>query len=138
MPQTAVMLAIALWRTAGPVSITRAAIRPAKSFWKNGQLWRTTCRWLCQRTRLVTLATSPALVISVWLAMASGRPASSTAAMAIRSRRWSARNVAGVPLVMARTRWPMNQGTEASSMATHRPATNSAANSGRPWRTKCQ
>ena len=35
------------------VCITRLAMRPAKSFWKNGQLWRTTCQWLCQRIRLV-------------------------------------------------------------------------------------
>ena len=33
--------------------MTRFAMRPAKSFWKNGQLWRTTCQWLCQRMRLV-------------------------------------------------------------------------------------
>ncbi len=36
------------------VCITRLAMRPAKSFWKNGQLCRTTCQWLCQRIRLVT------------------------------------------------------------------------------------
>ena len=47
-----------LSRTALPVCITRLAMRPAKSFWKNGQLWRTTCQWLCQRIRLVTPGTT--------------------------------------------------------------------------------
>ena len=40
------------------VCITRLAMRPAKSFWKNGQLCRTTCQWLCQRIRLVTPGTT--------------------------------------------------------------------------------
>ena len=39
--------------SAGPVCMTRLAMRPAKSFWKKVQLWRTTCQWLCQRIRLV-------------------------------------------------------------------------------------
>jgi hypothetical protein len=38
MYQTARMLAIALSRSAFAVCITRLAMRPAKSFWKNGQL----------------------------------------------------------------------------------------------------
>ncbi len=38
-------------------------MRPAKSFWKNGQLWRTTCQWLCQRIRLVTPGTTALLRI---------------------------------------------------------------------------
>ena len=37
---------------------SRLAMRPAKSFWKKGQLWRTTCQWLCQRIRLVTPGTT--------------------------------------------------------------------------------
>ena len=49
-------------------------MRPAKSFWKKGQLCRTTWRWLCQRTRLVTLAMMPALEISDCRAIAMGRP----------------------------------------------------------------
>ena len=28
-------------------------MRPAKSFWKNVQLCRTTCQWLCHLTKLV-------------------------------------------------------------------------------------
>ena len=51
--QTAVTDATRLSRTAGPVCITRLEMRPAKSFWKNAQLCRTTCQWLCQRIRLV-------------------------------------------------------------------------------------
>ena len=48
-------------RSALDVCITRLAMRPAKSFWKNGQLCRTTCQWLCQRMRLVTLGTTALL-----------------------------------------------------------------------------
>ena len=57
MYQTARMLDIALSRSACAVCMTRFAMRPAKSFWKNGQLWRTTCQWLCQRIRLVAPGT---------------------------------------------------------------------------------
>ncbi len=52
MYQTAVNDETRLSRTAGPVCITRFEMRPAKSFWKNAQLCRTTCQWLCQRIRL--------------------------------------------------------------------------------------
>ena len=51
--QIAVTEATRLSRTAGPVCITRLEMRPAKSFWKNAQLWRTTWKWLCQRIRLL-------------------------------------------------------------------------------------
>ncbi len=44
MYQTAVRSATRLSRIAGPVCITRLAMRPAKSFWKKVQLWRTTCQ----------------------------------------------------------------------------------------------
>jgi hypothetical protein len=54
MYQTARMQLTTLSRSALLVCITRLAMRPAKSFWKKGQLWRTTCQWLCQRIRLVT------------------------------------------------------------------------------------
>ena len=53
MYQTLVIVATTLSRIAGPVCITRLEMRPAKSFWKNAQLCRTTCQWLCQRMRLV-------------------------------------------------------------------------------------
>ena len=45
-----------LSRSDGPVCITRFAMRPAKSFWKNPHDCRTTCQWFCQRMRLVTFA----------------------------------------------------------------------------------
>jgi hypothetical protein len=61
MYQTARMLETTHSRTALPVCMTRLAMRPAKSFWKNGQLWRTTCQWLCQRIRLVTPGTTALL-----------------------------------------------------------------------------
>ena len=41
MYQSARMLLTTLSRTALAVCITRFAMRPAKSFWKNGQLCRT-------------------------------------------------------------------------------------------------
>ena len=94
---------MALWRTAGPVSMTREAMRPAKSFWKNGQLCRTTCRWLCQRTKLVTLATMPVFEIRFWLAIAAGRTSSTTSAIAASSRVCSAKKVSRGVAVMART-----------------------------------
>ena len=49
---------------------------PAKSFWKNGQLWRTTCQWLCQRIRLVTPGTTALLRTRLSASSASGRPMS--------------------------------------------------------------
>ena len=65
MYQTAVSSATTLSRIAGPVCITRLAMRPAKSFWKNAHDWRTTCQWLCQRMRFETLAAIAWLAISV-------------------------------------------------------------------------
>ena len=128
MPHTAVIPAMALWRTAGPVSITRAAMRPAKSFWKNGQLCRTTCKWLCQRTRLVMPATMPALLIMLWQAIASGRPTSRTATMAASRPAWSPSTCGPVAVVIRRMRRPMNQGTDESSSATQSPAAKRATN----------
>ena len=51
MYQTPVISATSVSRIAGPVCITRLAMRPAKSFWKNAQDWRTTYQWFCQRMR---------------------------------------------------------------------------------------
>ncbi len=56
MYQTLVSIATSVSRIAGPVCITRLAIRPAKSFWKNAQDWRTTYQWFCHRMRFATLA----------------------------------------------------------------------------------
>ena len=63
MYQTAVTEAASVERTAGPVCITRLEMRPAKSFWKNAQLWRTTCQCACQRIRPVNGAASAWLVM---------------------------------------------------------------------------
>jgi hypothetical protein len=56
MYQTLVSIATSVSRIAGPVCITRLAIRPAKSFWKNAQDWRTTYQWFCHRMRFDTFA----------------------------------------------------------------------------------
>src|SRR5881392_3562758 len=82
MYQTARMLDIALSRKEPPVCITRFAIRPAKSLWKNVRLWRTTCQWLCQRIRLVAPGTSTFWRITMSLRIASGRTKSTSAVIA--------------------------------------------------------
>ncbi len=64
MYQTALVAETTLSRSDGPVCITRLAIRPAKSFWKNVQLWRTTCQWFCQRMRLLSPGAIAWFVIS--------------------------------------------------------------------------
>jgi hypothetical protein len=56
MYQTLVSSATSVSRIAGPVCITRLAMRPAKSFWKNAQDWRTTYQWFCHLMRLDTFA----------------------------------------------------------------------------------
>src|SRR5262249_29170304 len=56
MYQTLVSSATSVSRIAGPVCITRLAMRPAKSFWKNAHDWRTTYQWFCHRMRFDTLA----------------------------------------------------------------------------------
>ena len=66
MYQTPVISATTVSRIAGPVCITRLAMRPAKSFWKNAQDWRTTCQWFCQRMRFDTLAEIAWLVSRFW------------------------------------------------------------------------
>ena len=86
MYQTARMEETTDSRSALLVCITRLAMRPAKSFWKNGQLWRTTCQWLCQRMRLVTPGTTALLRTRLSARSVSGRPISTTAAMPIEHR----------------------------------------------------
>src|SRR6267378_3506682 len=72
MYQTARMLAITLSRNALAVCMTRLAMRPAKSFWKNGQFCLTTCQWLCQRIMLVTPGISAFWRISMSARLAIG------------------------------------------------------------------
>ena len=81
MYQTLVSIATSVSRIAGPVCITRLAIRPAKSFWKNAQDWRTTYQWFCQRMRFDTLAEIAWLASRFCVVSAIGRAISSTSAM---------------------------------------------------------
>ena len=74
MYQIARMLDTTHSRTALLVCITRLAMRPAKSFWKKGQLCRTTCQWLCHRMRLVAPGTT-ALFAHQAVAQQRERPA---------------------------------------------------------------
>ena len=84
MYQTLVSIATMVSRIAGPVCITRLAMRPAKSFWKNVQDCRTTCQWFCQRMRFDTLAAIAWLASRFCANIASGRAISSTSAMPTR------------------------------------------------------
>ena len=70
-----------LSRSAGPVWITRLAMRPAKSFWKNVQLCRTTCQWFCQRIRFDRPGFTIWLISTTWQSSTDGRSTSSTTAM---------------------------------------------------------
>ena len=138
MYQTARMLDTTDSRSALLVCITRLAMRPAKSFWKNGQLCRTTCQWLCQRIRLVTPGSTALLRTRLSASSVSGRPNSTIAAMAasvgVAARNAAARSSACISV----TSLPMNTGISVSISATARPVTNIAANSQRVCRTKCQ
>ena len=138
MYQTAVSSATRLSRIAGPVCITRLAMRPAKSFWKNVQLWRTTCQWLCQRIRLPTLAAIAWLAMMFCEVSASGRSTSSTSAMPSRIGQNAANRVSGGLDVIRVTMRPMNTGISESSSASAKPAANSPANRPLAWRAKCQ
>src|SRR5438045_4312802 len=85
MYQTAVTSDTRLSRIDGPVCITRLAMRPAKSFWKKLHDWRTTCQWLCQRTRLATLAAIAWLDSTFCSVCDAGRNTRSTVAIASSS-----------------------------------------------------
>ena len=119
MYQTAVSSATSVSRIDGPVCITRLAMRPAKSFWKNAQLCRTTCQWFCQRIRLPTLAAIAWLAMMFCAVSASGRSTSSTdrhagehAASTPRTARPACSRVISV------TTRPMKTGISESSSAT--------------------
>ena len=123
---------------AGPVCITRLAMRPAKSFWKNAQDCRATWKWFCQRIMLATLTAIAWLLTRFCAICASGRSTSSTAAMPSSSGHCSVHSVAGLLDVTRVMMRPMNAGMLESSTATMKPATNSAANRPLAWRAKCQ
>ncbi len=138
MYQTAVISAVKVSRIDGPVCITRLAMRPAKSFWKNAQLCRTTCQWFCQRIMLPTLAAIAWLAMMFCVVSASGRSTSSTSAMPTRIGQKSANSVSGLLAVISVTTRPMNTGMSESSSATAKPATNSPMNKPLACRAKCQ
>ncbi len=125
-------------RSALLVCITRFAMRPAKSFWKNGQLWRTTCQWLCQRMRLVTPGTTALLRTRLSASSVSGRNTSTSTAIRISDgiAAWNA--VVRSSCSISVTSLPMNTGISVSTSATASPVTNIAANSQRVCPTKCQ
>ncbi len=123
---------------AGPVCITRVAMRPAKSFWKNAQDCRTTCQWFCQRMRFETLAAIAWFISRCWVTMASGRASSSTAAMPSSIGQAFVRTSSGSVLVTSVTTLPMNTGMVISSSATTKPMANKPMNSPFAWLAKCQ
>ena len=129
MYQTPVISATTVSRIAGPVCITRLAIRPAKSFWKNAQDWRTTCQWFCQRMRFDTLAEIAWLESRFCVVSASGRSTSKVSAIASSSGQKSANSVSGLLVVISVTMRPMKIGIMVSSSATTKPTTNRAMNS---------
>src|SRR5262245_61980911 len=138
MYQTLVSSATSVSRIAGPVCITRFAMRPAKSFWKNAQDWRIKYQWFCHLIRFDTLAEIAWLAIRFCVVSASGRAISSTSAMPKRCGQNFANSSCGSPAVIKVTIRPMNTGTVESSSATTNPAANNAANRPFAWRAKCQ
>jgi hypothetical protein len=135
MYQTARMLETTLSRTALLVCITRLAMRPAKSFWKNGQLCRTTCQWLCQRIRLVTPGTTALLRTRLSSSSAAGRPKSTSAAIPSSEGSAACSAAARSAASISATMRPMNTGISVSISATSSPVQNIAANSPRVCRT---
>ena len=58
-------------------------MRPAKSFWNQPTDWRSTCRWLRQRTMVPTFGINDWLsrsALTVWMIGRSSRMKSATAA----------------------------------------------------------
>jgi len=138
MNHTAVSIDTRLSRIAGPVCMTRVAMRPAKSFWKKAQDCRATCQWFCQRIRFETLAAMAWFMTRCCDVNTSGRITTSTSAIPASIIQCSANKVAGSDFDTKVTTRPMNTGIRMSSMATTKPMANSAMNSAFAWRTKCQ
>ncbi len=113
-------------------------MRPAKSFWKNVQLWRTTCQWLCHRIRLVKLGAIAWLVNRFFRNNPAGRTTSSTAAMPSSCQCARAQSSAAPRLLASATTLPRKKGMRLSTTAVKMPTANSARTSARDWRTKCQ
>ena len=138
MYQTARMLAITLSRNALAVCMTRLAMRPAKSFWKNGQFCRTTCQWLCQRIMLVTPGISAFWRINMSARLASGRTKSTSATMPASKGHCASRAAWRSTASISETSFPMNTGITVSISATARLVMNMSAYQPLVWRTKCQ
>ncbi len=118
--------------------MTRAAIRPAKSFWKNVQPCRTTCQWLCQRTMLVRPGTSIWLATMACAKCAAGRARRNSAAISSSCVPASCQIVSGACDDTSDTMRPMQTGIAASVIATKKPVVNRASTGPGIWRTKCQ
>jgi hypothetical protein len=118
--------------------MTRAAIRPAKSFWKNVQPWRTTCQWLCQRTRLVMPGISIRFATISCAKCAAGRTIRNSIPIRASCQPASRQIVSGVCDDTSDTMRPMHSGISASVTATKKQVPNSAAIGPGIWRTKCQ
>jgi len=115
-----------LSRKDGPVWMTRLAMRPAKSFWKNAQDCRTTCQWLCQRTRLVMPAAMAWLVMRFCENRLSGRISNKNPAMAASCGHESWKKFSGVWELTSPATRPIMAGMRASHTATNSPTTNNA------------
>src|SRR5216684_173599 len=122
MYQTLVSIATSVSRIAGPVCITRLAIRPAKSFWKNAQDWRTTYQWFCQRMRFDTLAEIAWLAIRFCVVSAIGRATSSTSAIPTAHGHNFRNRQSGGLAVTKLTIHAMNDGMVERSSASTKPA----------------
>ena len=103
-------------------------MRPAKSFWKNAQDWRTTCQWFCQRMRFDDVGGDRLVGDQVLRghAPAAARPAAPRAMPSEHAARLSRTASSGWCRVISVTMRPMNTGMVESSSATTKPATNSA------------
>ena len=128
----------ALSRSELPVCITRLAMRPAKSSWKNGQLWRTTCQWFCQRTKLVKAPITALKRSRLSNSKAAGRKTNKKTNirpnMGPASRSAASRSIA----IISPTNLPIKSGMTVSLSATNRQLSSIAKNKARDWRKKCQ
>ena len=107
MCQTELVELTMVSRSDGPVWTTRLATRPAKSFWKKLQLWRTTCQCDCQRTRFDRPGTIAWLVTSPCVNCTTGRTTTSVTAIRMSRWRWRANSSPGVLVLASETTRPM-------------------------------
>ena len=113
-------------------------MRPAKSFWKNGRFCRTTCQWLCQRTRFVTPGSKTFCRMATSAKMTTGRMSRISTIIAINIGACCAIAAWRSTVSINATSLPMNTGITMSISATARLVANTARYQPRVWRTKCQ